>query len=246
MKPMIDQAFWSDPDIEGAKAGVKLAALWLITNSQTSLLGICGASVSRFVFETGLNEKALDGALEALPRAFKRFGGVIFVRNYIRHQFGSGEKLIKNNFFVALKSLFLSVKDLDLRAFILCEYPEFEQALAKPSEGLTKPQSVKEGEVKTGSAEGGENAEPPGWGPPPERWIAECERNSIPAWYAEKKYEVFSAKDWAIGRTPAKWKKLVPLVHRDFVNDGSPQTEAAASPNGNGHKPKGDGMFLTQ
>ncbi len=46
MKPFIDQSFWSDPDIEAAKTGVKLAALWLITNTQTSLLGICGASAA--------------------------------------------------------------------------------------------------------------------------------------------------------------------------------------------------------
>jgi hypothetical protein len=144
MKPLVDQAFWSDPDIESAKSGVKLAALWLITNSQTSLLGICGASTARFEFETGLPAKALESAVEALPRAFKRFGGVIFIRNYVRHQFGSGEKLTKNNFFVALRSLFLSVKDEALKDFILSEYPEFQQALAKGFEGLTKPKDGKE------------------------------------------------------------------------------------------------------
>ena len=60
MKPFIDQSFWSDPDIEAAKTGVKLAALWLITNTQTSLLGVCGASAARFTFETGLPPEALD------------------------------------------------------------------------------------------------------------------------------------------------------------------------------------------
>lgn len=150
MKPLVDQAFWSDPDIEAAKSGVKLAALWLITNSQTSLLGVCRSSIHRFCFETALPEEALQRALEGLPRAFVRVGSAIFVRNYIRHQFGTGDKLMKNNFFVALKSLFLSVKDDDLQAVILAEYPEFQQALAKPSEGLTKPKDGKEGEGKEG------------------------------------------------------------------------------------------------
>ena len=59
VKPMIDPAFWSDPDIEGAKSGVKLAALWLITNPQTSILGLCNASPLRFTFETGLPAKPL-------------------------------------------------------------------------------------------------------------------------------------------------------------------------------------------
>lgn len=155
MKPLLDQSFWSDPDIEANKAGVKLTALWLITNPQTNLLGVCGASPARFEFETGLPAKALETALEALPRAFKRFGNCIFVRNYVRHQFGSGEKLTRNNFFVALRSLFLSVKDNELRAFILTEYPEFQEALAKPFQGLTKPKDGKEREVqRKGSAEG--------------------------------------------------------------------------------------------
>lgn len=130
MKPMIDQSFWSDPDIETAKAGTKLAALWMITNSQTSLLGICNATAQRFSFETGLPANALTNAIEALPRAFKRFGSVVFIRNYIRHQFGIGEKLTKNNFFISLKSLFLAVKDEELKEFIAAEYPEFLMALS--------------------------------------------------------------------------------------------------------------------
>lgn len=156
MKPLLDQSFWSDPDIERCKAGVKLAALWLITNPQTSLIGVCGASVGRFEFETGLKPEALESAIEALPRAFKRFGNTIFVRNYIRHQFGSGEKLKRNNFFVALKSLFLSVKDEELRAFILTEYPEFEEALQRACEGLTKP---KDGKDRIGKDEEGMQGE---------------------------------------------------------------------------------------
>lgn len=154
MKPLIDQAFWSDPDIEGSKAGVKLAALWLITNSQTNLIGICGASMGRFEFETGLKSEALTSALEALPRAFVKVGSVIFVRNYIRHQFGSGDKLKRNNFFVALKSLFLSIKDEALKSLVLQEYPEFEEALQRASQGLIEPKDGKEREGKKEGVQG--------------------------------------------------------------------------------------------
>lgn len=142
MKPLLDPSFWSDPEIEAAAPEVKLAALWLITNSQTSLLGVCGASLSRFRFETGLGEEALQSALEALPRSLMRIGSAVFVRNYIRHQFGTGEKLMKNNFFVALKSLFLSIKDEVMSAAILKEYPEFEEA-RKGFKGLAKPKDSK-------------------------------------------------------------------------------------------------------
>lgn len=125
MKPVIDQSFWSDPDIESQPSPIKLAAIWLISNSRTSLLGICGASPLRFQFETGLDPKVLEEATNALPRSFRRFGDVIFVCNYIRYQFGTGDKLTKNNFFVSLRSLFASVKDAALSQFILEEYPEF-------------------------------------------------------------------------------------------------------------------------
>lgn len=154
MKPFIDQAFWSDPDIEKCKYGVKLTALWLITNSQTNLLGVCKASEPRFTFETGLDPKALQSTLEALPRAFIRVKDGIFARNYIRHQFGSGDKLIRNNFFKTLKSLFLSIKDEELRQIILQEYPEFEEALPRASEGLTKPKE-RIGEVRNGKERNG-------------------------------------------------------------------------------------------
>jgi hypothetical protein len=143
MKPFIDPAFWSDPDIEKQPAGVKLSALWLITNSQTSLLGVCGASVSRYTFETGLPSQALTRTLQALAKSLTKIGDVIFIRNYVRHQFGAGEQLQKNNFFKPLSSLFVSIKDDKLRAEILKEYPEFQKPFVRASQGLAKPKEGK-------------------------------------------------------------------------------------------------------
>lgn len=150
MKPFIDPSFWSDPDIEAQKAGVKLCALWLITNTQTSLLGVCGASTSRFCFETNLPIEALESTLKALPDSFVKIGCVVFVKNYIRHQFGTGEKLTKNNFFVALKSLFCGIKEEALRSAILKEYPEFREALSKglPRAYQAQGKDRREGEGK--------------------------------------------------------------------------------------------------
>lgn len=199
MKPFIDSSFWSDPDVEGSKPGVKLAALWLITNSQTNLLGVCGASPARFEFETGLKPKALESAIQALPRAFKRFGGVVFVTRYIRHQFGHGEKLMRNNFFVALKSLFEGVEDSDLRAFILKEYPEF----SKPSKGLTKPKDGKEGKGD-GSRNGKEGAGREGMADDP---------------IAVRLGALFNRRpDTAWGEDEAKaYRKIPPISEDDFV-----------------------------
>lgn len=140
MRPYVYPEFWSDPEIEQQPAGVKLCMLWLITNSNTSLLGICGATSSRFTLETGLPAAALEKTLLALPRTLVRVGTAIFIRNYIRRQFGAGESLIKNNFFKPLSSLFLGVKDDKLRSVILTEYPEFNEALQRASKGGNKPQ----------------------------------------------------------------------------------------------------------
>src|SRR5688572_23257894 len=90
--------------------------------------------------ETRLPAEALQAAVDALPDIFQQFGPCIFIRHYIRQQFGTGEKLIRNHFFIGLKSLFTAIKDPALRQSILAEYPEFERALPRASEGLSKPQ----------------------------------------------------------------------------------------------------------
>jgi hypothetical protein len=86
---------------------------------------------------------------------------------------------------------------------------------------------------------------PPGTAPTLRAFIDECKKYSIAPWYAEKKFEVFDAKEWRIGMTPANWKKMVPLAARDFVNDGSPMNPPPIGPiNGrNGHEsdaPRGE------
>lgn len=204
MKPLIDPAFWSDPDIEKSKSGVKLAALWLITNSQTSLLGLCGASVSRFQFETGLPEEALQRALDALPRSFVRVSDTIFVRNYIRHQFGSGEKLVRNNFFVALKSLFVSVKDEKMKALILAEYPEFEEALAK---GLPRAYQA-QGKERKGKERSDQKGSAEGKIPTLQEAIDYGSEIGMSQPETEKWFDHFQSNGWRVGgKTPMKdWR----------------------------------------
>lgn len=226
MKPMIDQAFWSDPDIEGAKPGVKLTALWLITNSQTNLLGICGASEGRFIFETGLDAKALPSTLEALPRAFVKVGQLIFIRNYIRHQFGSGEKLKRNNFFVALKSLFLSIKDEELRLIVLQEYPEFNEALQRASEGLTKPQYVKDRKDKEEGVQGKKQSKVPEMGT--DEYFEYLKSN--PA-YAQR--DVRTEYHKCLAYFPGQI-----VSHRRVLNWLNREIPSVKSANGSDHKPR--------
>jgi hypothetical protein len=141
MKPSIAPSFWSDADIENQPAEVKLCALWLLTNSQTSLIGVCSATAKRFHFETGLSPEWLEKACDALPDMFTRFGEVIFARNFIRHQFGTGEKLMKNNIFSSIAAAFGKVKCAELQEALISEYPELapHKGLQSPSKGLVKP-----------------------------------------------------------------------------------------------------------
>lgn len=162
MKPKIDNGYWSDPDIERVASEVKLAYLWLISNSQTSIIGVCDASPKRFHFETGLPEEALFMTCRELPRALVVSGGSIWLKNYIRHQFGTGSKLTANRIFRNLHAEYVSLRDCQLREAILKEYPEFEIdavedgddiPIASPSDGVTTTTTSGEGIKEKGSGE---------------------------------------------------------------------------------------------
>lgn len=154
MKSFISSAFWSDPDIEVLDPGEKLAVLWLWTNAQMNICGFCEVSAKRFAFDTGLAGSVLDSALSKLPNAFARFGHVVYSRNFMRHQIGSGPKMARNNIFKSALAIVEALTDSPLRNAIFQDYPEFlealgspYQALGSPSEGFENPRRGK-GKVK--------------------------------------------------------------------------------------------------
>lgn len=154
MKAFIHPSFWSDPQIEEQDSNIKLAALWLITNQKTSCIGICESSSRRFAFETGLCEEGLQRAIEALPDMFVKIGSSIFIRNFIRHQFGCGESLMRNNFFKTMQSHFLGMPE-EIQGEILNEYPEFSETIkgfTRALKGLDKPK-VRKGKEREGKDE---------------------------------------------------------------------------------------------
>jgi hypothetical protein len=153
MKASISSSFWSDSDIEKHGPEIKLASLWLITNGQTSLIGICSASAKRFSFETGLPPEWLERTIQGLPESFIRFGEVIFIPNFIRHQFGTGESLKKNNYFKAMTPLFCAIKNPELAARVLSEYPEFE---GLPKGFLRASQAQEQSSIEKSREESGE------------------------------------------------------------------------------------------
>jgi hypothetical protein len=137
MSPKIHSSFWCDEDVENLDSEAKLVLLWLITNSNTTVLGLCQVpSNKRFQLETGLPTEGLQRALKGLSRSVQQFGSTLFIRGYVRHQFGVGVKLRTNNIFKAIRSHFESIRDENLKTAVLKEYPEFEQGLQSPSEGF--------------------------------------------------------------------------------------------------------------
>lgn len=101
---------------------------------------------------------------------------------------------------------------------------QLEAVLRRSAERKWKgKENGKEGErqdARTDSAE--ENNDPAGKAPTRPEWIAMLDRYSVPAWYAELKYDIYDAKDWASGRTPIRWSKLGSWVKKDYLQDGSP------------------------
>lgn len=119
--------FWSDPAIELLSAEQKLAALWCYTSSRTTMIGFVEASAKRFEFETGSPYGALAGLPEAHPKGFKKSGEGIWVRRYIARQFGTGEKLVRNNFCKPILSALRACEGLPVFKEVLAEYPELQE-----------------------------------------------------------------------------------------------------------------------
>ena len=265
MKPLINQAFWSHPDIEASASESKLAALWIITNSQTSLLGICTATPGRFAFETGLPAETLAAVLQALPGIFLRFGHAIFIRGYIRHQFGIGEKLARNKFFLSLRSQFAAVKDAELREAIAAEYPELprllhsspSKGLPTPPQGLTKPKDGKDGkerEEKEGEEQPGQSEAASADSAPPPAPAAD-EDKPIPTQEEARAYGVeigmtppdvdawfdhYQSNGWRVsGKTPMRdWRAALRNGKRrkdEFRPMNGPAPGSPQRPGANGH-----------
>lgn len=150
MNAKIKPEFWSDSDIESLSPESKLATIWLMTNSD--IVGICNLSQKRFSYDTGLDPEALERAIKALPRAFVRTPKGIWSRNFIRHQFGDGESLRRNNLFRAILQELADYGCGELTQLVADEYDCIKTILThgscKGSQALTKNkgEGVGEGE----------------------------------------------------------------------------------------------------
>lgn len=132
MDATVKSSFWSDPRVEELSAEGKLAALWLMTNSQRDLLGFTRATARRFQFETGLDASHLEAPCKALPSSFKApSDGVFFCVNFLRHQFGQGGEISLRN--KVIQSAIKKAKTLPspLQGAFLDAYPELTQSVLR-------------------------------------------------------------------------------------------------------------------
>lgn len=125
MNATIKSSFWTDDRLEETSPEIKLAVLWLITNPARDLCGFVRVSNKRFTFETGLPASSLDGASKAMPSSIRKLsGGVWFVANFLRHQFGKGGLLNgKNKVLIAARRHAESLPSAMLEVFQE-SYPE--------------------------------------------------------------------------------------------------------------------------
>lgn len=160
---IIKSCFWVDDDIQALNPHQKLSAVWLITNDDISPAGVTHVRKAKFSFDTGMPFGALDECLKALPRAFKRFGDMVWSVNFIRHQWNE-QTLTTNNSARAVCRSIMELRNPEIRSAILAEYPDLRDVLSdmfnerapKPSQGVGNPQSgvVQSGTRKKGKGVG--------------------------------------------------------------------------------------------
>lgn len=149
MDTKITPSYWTDPKVEDLPTEGKLASMWMLTNPGISLAGVTEYSTRRFQFETGMDPKVIGPTVTAMGDSFvwkpddangSHRGGVIWARNFIRHQFGDGDALRRNRIAVAVASEVQGLSDSDLRDAIFKEYPALLEVLEE-QRGHAKPKA---------------------------------------------------------------------------------------------------------
>lgn len=157
MDAKISGEFWSDPVIENLPANLKLAALWVLTSSRTTLFGYVEISKKRFAFETGLDESDLESLCHAHPKGFVWASdgdeGIckVWARRYVAHQIGTGDSLVRNRMSWGLIGQLSPYQGDKIFSFVLAEYPELRQRIEETSEETPEGDAMGMGRSKSRS-----------------------------------------------------------------------------------------------
>lgn len=142
MQTKIDSDIWDD--IGELSPEVKVAVFWLLT-SRVDTLGYVEINARVFQFEAGVSLSSIEGACMALPRGFVRTEKGVWMRNYLRRQFGAGEGMERNKM---LKTWHKHLAEVpaEVTALVLAEYPILAKPLARAIHPPAKGEREGEGE----------------------------------------------------------------------------------------------------
>jgi len=175
MQTKIHHEFWADEKLEDAPSEVKLAILWMLTNSRMSHIGYCRISAKRFSFETGLDAEWIGRACDTLAMGIVRTSEGVYFRHFLRWQFATGKKggqWWANKILIGSYALIMGIGCPSVGDAFKVDYPELYELELKRSKSDKKPspsdphgmgEGEGEGERERGSEEGG-----PGETPPPD------------------------------------------------------------------------------
>jgi len=94
---IIEESFWTDPEVRALSPSDKFLFLYLITNPHTHHSGIYYLPLPTIEFETGLSKKAIAMGLESLRHGMmihtEEEKSLIFVKNMFKHQMKHGNKV---------------------------------------------------------------------------------------------------------------------------------------------------------
>jgi hypothetical protein len=141
MDPNIKAEFWCDPDLEAASVEMKLTFLWLLTNSNRNLCGATLFSTRKFISDTQLDPALIKETEQVMNGKVIQCGSWIWVKNFIRHQFGRGELLLRNKTSRRLQGEIARLPET-LQKTILSHYPELRCGYRSPDgdgKGIASP-----------------------------------------------------------------------------------------------------------
>lgn len=141
-----DTGKWGDSWFVDLNPKEKLLFLYLCDNCD--IAGFCEISYRRISFDTGIEERGLQGALKGLARGliFSKDGEVVFLRNFLKHQKNLPLNRDNKAHRGAIKRLEKYANKFDLKAvgeaiktdvFALLEVEKIEEK-ESPNEGATK------------------------------------------------------------------------------------------------------------
>jgi hypothetical protein len=132
MDTKIKDTFWKDPAVEQlVEAGDRdaiLSLLWLMT-AEVNHAGWVEVTPRRFLFQTSCNFEALQRACQALGKGIVTHPKGFWIRNFIRHQIGSGEALAANNMAAPVIKSFQTTPP-EIVTEVLTQYPELQARIA--------------------------------------------------------------------------------------------------------------------